>query len=119
MSGRRACATLSVDRALYAYKSKPGTQAELSQRIKEISQTRVRYGYRRVHILLRREGWAVNPKRIYCLYKDLGLQLRNKVPKRRVKGSCRTTVVRRRAATRRGRWTSSTTSSPWAGKSGF
>lgn len=97
MSARRACATLAVDRALYAYKPKRGTQAELNQRIKEICETRVRYGYRRVHILLRREGWAVNPKRIYRLYKDLGLQLRNKVPKRRVKAKLRDD---RRPATR-------------------
>ena len=49
----------------------------------------MRYGYRRVHILLQRDGWAVNPKRIYRLYKELGLQLRNKVPRRRVKAKLR------------------------------
>ena len=58
-------------------------------RIKEIAATRVRYGYRRIHVLLRREGWAVNPKRIYRLYKEMGLQLRNKTPKRRVKAKLR------------------------------
>jgi putative transposase len=42
-----------------------------------------------VHVLLRREGWDVNPKRIYRLYKMMGLQLRNKVPKRRVKAKLR------------------------------
>ena len=41
------------------------------------AETRVRYGYRRIHVLLRREGWDVNPKRIYRLYKEIGLQLRN------------------------------------------
>ena len=46
-------------------------------RIKEIAQTRIRYGYRRIHVLLRREGWAVNQKRVHRLYKELGLQLRN------------------------------------------
>lgn len=97
MSARRACAALRIDRALYVYKSKRGTQAELKQRIKEICETRVRYGYRRVHVLLRRDGWAVNPKRIYRLYKELGLQLRNKVPKRRVKAKLRDD---RRVATR-------------------
>src|ERR1700677_845401 len=45
----------------------------------------VRYGYRRVHVLLRREGWAVNPQRFHRLYKEMDLQLRNKTPKRRVK----------------------------------
>jgi putative transposase len=96
VSTRRACATLRIDRALYVYKSTRGTQADLRQRIKEICETRVRYGYRRVHVLLRRDGWTVNPKRIYRLYKELGLQLRNKVPKRRVKAKLRDD---RRAAT--------------------
>ena len=50
------------------------------KRIKEIAETRVRYGYRRVHVLLKREGWAVNAKRNYRLYNELGLQLRNKLP---------------------------------------
>ena len=86
---RRACATLRVDRSLYVYKSKRGGQADLKLRIKEICETRVRYGYRRVHVLLRRDGWAVNPKRVYRLYKEMGLQLRNKVPKRRVKAKLR------------------------------
>ena len=58
------------------------TQANLKKRIKEIAETRLRYGYRRIHVLLRREGWNVNPKKIYRLYKELGLQLRNKTPKR-------------------------------------
>jgi putative transposase len=61
----------------------------LAKRIKEIAETRVRYGCRRVHVLLRREGWAVNAKRVYRLCKELGLQLRNKVPKRRVKAKLR------------------------------
>lgn len=89
VSTRRACSALRIDRSLYVYKSKRGAQAELTHRIKEICETRVRYGYRRVHILLQRDGWAVNPKRIYRLYKELGLQLRNKVPRRRVKAKLR------------------------------
>ena len=51
--------------------------------------TRVRYGYRRVHVLLQREGWTGNVKRTYRIYRDLGLQLRNKTPKRRVKAKLR------------------------------
>ncbi|MGY4749290.1 IS3 family transposase [Pannonibacter sp. Q-1] len=85
VSIRRACACLRSDPSLYHYKSKRGDQAALKARIKEIAATRVRYGYRRVHVLLRREGWPVNAKRIYRLYKELGLQIRNKTPKRRVK----------------------------------
>ncbi len=89
VSIRRACSVLKVDRSLYVYKSRRGEQAELKLKIKDICQTRVRYGYRRVHILIKREGWSVNPKRIYRLYKEMDLQLRNKVPKRRVKAKLR------------------------------
>ncbi len=49
----------------------------------------MRYGYRPIHILLRREGWSINQKRVYRLYKGLGLQLRNKTPKRCVKAKLR------------------------------
>ena len=49
----------------------------------------MRYGYRRVHVLLRREGWPTNVKRTYRIYNELGLQLRNKTPKRRVKAKLR------------------------------
>jgi len=89
VSTRRACAALKIDRSLYVYKSKRGEQAELKLRIKDICQTRVRYGYRVVHVLLKRDGWPVNQKRIYRLYTEMDLQLRNKVPKRRVKAKLR------------------------------
>lgn len=89
VSIRKACGALNVDRSVYHYKGKRGDQAGLKLRIRQICETRVRYGYRRVHVLLRREGWDVNPKRIYRLYKEMALQLRNKVPKRRVKAKLR------------------------------
>ena len=89
MSIRRACRALPVDRSTYHYRSRRAGQAELIERIKEIAATRVRYGYRRIHVLLRREGWAVNPKRVYRLYRELGLQLRIKTPKRRVRAKLR------------------------------
>jgi putative transposase len=49
----------------------------------------MRYGYRRAHVVLQREGWMINVKRTYRLYSELGLQLRNKSPKRRVKAKLR------------------------------
>ena len=61
----------------------------MRKRIREIAETRVRYGYRRIHVLLRREGWQVNAKRIYRLYCEEGLQMRNKTPKRRVSAKLR------------------------------
>ena len=97
ISVRRACSALKIDRSLHTYTSRRGDQTALRKRIKEICETRVRYGYRRVHVLLNREGWDVNPKRSYRLYKEMGLQLRNKVQKRRVKAKLRDD---RRPATR-------------------
>src|SRR5436853_861493 len=96
VSIRRACRALPVDRSTYHYRSRRPEQAGLRNRIKEIAETRVRYGYRRIHVLLRREGWEVNVKRVCRHYREMGLQLRNKTPKRRVKAklrSDRTTAV--------------------------
>ena len=58
-------------------------------RIKEICETHVRYGYRRVHYVLRRDGWPINQKKVYRIYRELGMQLRNKSPTRRVKAKLR------------------------------
>ncbi|MET3473733.1 transposase InsO family protein, partial [Novosphingobium sp. 1529] len=85
MSIRRACRVLEMDTSTYHYKSRRREQAGIEARIREICETRVRYGYRRVHVLLRREGWEINMKRTHRIYNELGLQLRNKMPKRRVK----------------------------------
>ena len=79
------------------YRSRRAGQAQLIERIKEIAATRVRYGYRRIHVLLCRDGWRVNVKRVYRLYREMGLQLRHKTPKRRVKAKLRED---RRPATR-------------------
>ena len=89
VSIRRACRVLLFDTSSYHYKSRRPGQAVLEQRIKEICQTRVRYGYRRVHVLLCREGWRINHKKTYRIYREMGLQLRNKTPKRRVKAKLR------------------------------
>ena len=89
MSIRRACRVLRTDTSTYPYKGKRALQAGLARRVKEIAETRVRYGYRRIHVLLRREGWAVNAKRIHRLHKGSGLQLRSKTPKRRVRAKLR------------------------------
>ena len=61
----------------------------IETRIKDICAIRVRYGYRRVHVMLRREGWRVNTKKVYSIYNELGLQLRNKTPKCRVRAKVR------------------------------
>lgn len=89
VSIRRACRLISLDPKSQRYKSRRPGQAALQSRIKEICQTRVRYGYRRVHVMLRREGWMLNQKKTRRIYREMGLQLRNKTPKRRVKAALR------------------------------
>ncbi len=57
----------------------------MKSRIKKICGAHTCYCYRRVYSILRRDGWLVNTKKVYRLYRELTLQLRNKTPKRRVK----------------------------------
>jgi putative transposase len=89
VSIRRACRVLEFDTSTYHDQSRRRDQAGVEARIKEICVTRVRYGDRRGHVLLKREGWDINIKRTYRIYRDLGLQLRNKTPKRRGKAKLR------------------------------
>ncbi|BBP98361.1 putative transposase [Burkholderia sp. SFA1] len=80
---QRACRLAKQARSTHYYRSVKDPQAALRQRMREIAQTRVRYGYRRVHVLLKREGWRVSRNRVYQLYAEEQLQLRSKQPKRR------------------------------------
>jgi putative transposase len=95
---------LPVGRSTYHYRSRRAGQAQLTARIKEIAATRVRYGYRRIHLLLGREGWRVNPKRVYRLYREVGLQLRTKRLSAVSRRSCEAIVRPPRERTRFGRW---------------
>jgi putative transposase len=83
VSERCACRACGFSRASQRYRSMADPQDELRLRLKELAASRVRYGYRRLHVLLRREGWPVNHKRIYRLYRIEGLVIRQKTPKRR------------------------------------
>ena len=77
-SQRRACALTSSHRASIRYRSKRSDEAILRQRLKELATERPRFGYLRLHVLLRREGWLVNHKKVYRLYREDGLKLRPK-----------------------------------------
>jgi putative transposase len=84
LSERRACAILTVNRRAARYRSvKHDVNAGLRLRIKEMAATRVRYGQRRIYVLLRREGWVVNSKRVSRIYREEGLAIRTKTPRRR------------------------------------
>ena len=84
VSERRACQVLGFARSVARYKSMKPPQDALRARIRDLAENRVRYGYRRIHILLRREGMKVNKKRVHRLYCEEGLQLRAKRPRRNV-----------------------------------
>ena len=82
-SERRACALTRQHRSTQRKPSIRDPRLEIRQRMREIVQTRIRYGYRRVQIMLRREGWAVSKNLVYRLYREEGLVLRSKRPRRR------------------------------------
>lgn len=65
------------------YRSRKDPQHGLRQRMHEMAQVRVRWGYRRLHVLLRREGWTLGRNQAYRVYCEEKLQLRSKLPKRR------------------------------------
>ncbi|MGE6096204.1 transposase [Klebsiella pneumoniae] len=88
ISVRRGCGLLMQSRTVYHWQSRRDDRA-ITLRIREIAETRIRYGCPRIHIQLRREGWPVNHKkthRIYCLE---GLNLRKKRPRRHVSAAHR------------------------------
>ncbi|WP_349343552.1 IS3 family transposase [Marinobacter sp. MMG032] len=80
ISQRRACFLVGLSRASFHYRSTVAAgDSALSERITELAHERRRFGYRRVHQLLRREGIDVNHKKVYRLYREAGLA----VPKRK------------------------------------
>jgi putative transposase len=83
VSERRACTTFEFARSVVRYESKADPQTALRMRLRELAMARVGYGYRRLHVLLWREGWRVNHKRVYRMYRQEGLGLRKRTPRRR------------------------------------
>lgn len=83
VSVRRACRICLTARSLYYFKALgPLDDRAVRARIKEIGETRVRYGIARIHVLLRREGWTDNHKRTRRIYLEEGLNLRHRRPRR-------------------------------------
>lgn len=83
LSQRRACRLVGMARTSCRYQARrPGQQEELTARLRALAGERRRFGYRRLTVLLRREGWTVNHKRVYRLYGQEGLQVRRRKRKR-------------------------------------
>jgi len=86
-SERHACRVLCVTRGTYRYRSCLDPRTELRMRIREIAQARVRYGYRKIRVLLNREGWDVGKYLVYRLCKVEGLMLKRMKPAGRRKAA--------------------------------
>ena len=78
MSERRACRVAEVDRSSVRYRRRRPDDALLRERLKALAAQRRRFGYRRLWVLLRREGHAVNKKRVYRLYRQERLMVRRR-----------------------------------------
>jgi putative transposase len=89
VSVRRDCSLMLIGSSVYYYRSRGWDDTPLRNRIREIAISRVRYGCRRIYILLRREGWTDNHKRVHRLYREEGLNLRAKRPRRLNSGAHR------------------------------
>ena len=86
-SQRRACGLVGIDPRVYRRKSVRSDDADLRQRLRELSSERRRFGYRRLHILLKREGWEVNWKKVYRIYKEERLTVRKRGGRKRALGT--------------------------------
>jgi putative transposase len=101
ISIRRACRLVGHHRSTQNYRSRRPDPTSLRQRMKELAAARPRYGYRRIHTLLQREGWRDNIKRVYRLYRLDGLAVRSK-PRKKHRAQAR--VPPRAATAPRQRW---------------
>lgn len=88
VSQRRACGVLRFWRSTCRYQSVADDRAELRIRLRDLAGVRVKYGYRRLHLLLQREGWEVNHKLVYQIYTEEDLGIRRRGPRRH--RSCQT-----------------------------
>ncbi|MEG8018615.1 MULTISPECIES: IS3 family transposase [unclassified Sphingomonas] len=87
MSERRACAVVGADRKSMRYRSCRGDDGDLRSRLRELAQQRRRFGYRRLHILLRRDGITINRKKTQRLYREEGLTVRRRKGRKRAVGA--------------------------------
>lgn len=93
VSERRTCGVLDFSRSTHRYVSVASRHEELRIRLRDLATARPNWGYRRLGLLLQREGWQANHKLVYRLYRDEGLGLRRRRPRRRVSAARRQGVA--------------------------
>lgn len=89
VGNRQACRCVRLHRSMYYYRSRMDPLTALRQRVCELAHARVRFGYRRIYMLLKREGWDVGIDRFYRVYSEENLGLRRKRPWRHVSAAHR------------------------------
>ena len=87
MSERRACKAIGYCRMTVRYQTTRADDAALRQRMRAIAQERRRFGYRRLHVLLKREGYVVNHKKLFRLYREEKLAVRRRGGRKRAIGT--------------------------------
>jgi putative transposase len=93
MSERRACRVVGCVRMTVRYRSRRPNDGELRARLRALAHERRRFGYRRLHVLLKREGYAVNHKRLFRLYREERLMVRRRGGRKRALGTRAPMVV--------------------------
>ena len=87
MSERRACKAIGFCRMTIRYETSRGDDQGLRERMKALAHERRRFGYRRLHVLLRREGHLVNHKKLFRLYREEKLTVRKRGGRKRAIGT--------------------------------
>ncbi len=87
LTERRACQIVGADRTMIRYRSRRAPDTELRSRLRELANERRRFGYRRLFVLLRREGEPSGINRIYRLYREEGLTVRKRRARRKAVGT--------------------------------
>lgn len=93
VSQRRACSALNVDRSTVRYQSRRADDAGLRDAMKAVARERRRFGYRRLQVMVQRQGWQVNHKKFRRVYREEKLQVRRRGGRKRALGSRRPMVV--------------------------
>lgn len=93
LSERRACRLTRLDRSTFQYRKRVDSDDGLRRRLRELAGERRRFGYRRLGILLAREGFKVNHKKLYRLYREEGLAVRRRRGRKRALGTRRPILV--------------------------
>lgn len=89
VSIRTTCGAIGVDRSTFRYKCRHADQAAVGMRIEEICKTARSSRSSPGSVLREREGWGINIRKAHCIYREFGMQLRNKTPNRQVKANLR------------------------------